>query len=111
MVDKERSRFDNEQREKRWRLNDMIKSIDLFGRNVPAFNIDGHPKANTTFGGTATFIFFLIIGSYAAFKFVLLVERQIPQVGFNYVKNYYGGNDKLNFNEANFRFAFTFVGK
>lgn len=27
------------------------------------------------------------------------------------MKNYYDGNDKLNFNEANFRFAFTFVGK
>ena len=70
MVKKERSRFDSLHREKRWHLNDLIKSIDLFGRNVPAFNIDGHPKANTTFGGTVTFIFFLIIGSFATFKFV-----------------------------------------
>ena len=77
MPSRDRSRFDESQ-ERRWHLKEMIKSIDLFGRNVPAFNIDGKPKVNTTFGGTATFIFFLVIGFFAAFKFIIMVERQIP---------------------------------
>ena len=27
------------------------------------------------------------------------------------MKNFYDGSDKLNLNQANFRFAFTFIGK
>ena len=47
----------------------------MFGKDVPAFNIDGNNKMTTIFGGTVTFIFFLIIGFFAAVKLVSILER------------------------------------
>ena len=40
-----------------WHIRNVFKNLDMFGKEVPAFNISGEQRVNTAIGGVfSTFI-------------------------------------------------------
>ena len=84
--------------------------MDRFGRDVPAFNIGGERKVNTTVGGALTFTLLCLILAFAAVKLQQLVEKQYPFVQESTVPEHFDASDKLDLKEASYRIAFSFEG-
>lgn len=85
----------------------MLKEVDAFSKEVPAFNIRGDSAVNTMIGGTCSILVFAITIMYACLKTIHLVYKANPLI--NEVPNpgYFSNKDALNLNDLDFRFAFT----
>ena len=56
----------------------MLRNLDRFGKEVPAFNVDGETKINTVVGGILTALIFMTGFLYAGIKLDHLLSRDDP---------------------------------
>ena len=61
-------------------MGSVFRKVDQFGRNVPAFNLDGNKKVTTFVGGVITVLFVCVGILFAASKFTEMMSRQYPSV-------------------------------
>ena len=59
----------------KWKIGTLVKKIDLFGKEVPSFNLKGETKINTLFGGLITVIVLACTLAYAILKGIHLVNK------------------------------------
>ena len=69
-----------------WQINNFIRSIDKFARDVPAFNIKGESKVKTFLGGVSTFTLLVIVVMYAASKLIALRNREGLIIRENFIE-------------------------
>ena len=92
-----------------WRVGRVFRKLDQFGREVPAFNLNGEKKVKTFIGGVITVGCICLLILFAASKLTELLDRQYPSVQDISTQEYFiGGEDKFNLSKAGYRIAFTF---
>ena len=91
----------------RYHIGTVFKSLDTFGKEVPAFNIAGETRITTSLGGIFSIIILISTAMYAILKFVELSEGSNPNMSENMVQDYYSPLDKFNIAESGFKMAFS----
>ena len=61
-----------------WDAKNYIRSLDSFGKEVPAFNINGQSQVQTLVGGCLTLLIMIITFSYATSKMIDLSQKKDP---------------------------------
>ena len=77
---------------------------------MPGFNVKGQTSVNTVPGGLLTGIIMTITLTFAGFKMSKLINKDNPVMSELTIQNFYGPEDKLYFNDMNFRVAFSVEG-
>ena len=62
----------------RWHIRNQLENLDIFGKNLPTFNIKGKLGVYTALGGFISLVIFVITLAYGTDKFITLVERRNP---------------------------------
>ena len=88
----------------------MFRSVDKFGKDVPAFNINGETKVNTVVGGIISTCILTLVFIYAGIKFDHLVNRENPNINKIDIEDYYSVEEVLNLTEIGFRLAWSVEG-
>ena len=88
-----------------WKITNVIRRIDRFGKNVPAFNIDGKDQVSTLIGGLLSITIRMLALGYGLTTLLDLIDKQNPTINQYYKASSYGPNDELDFQEFNFKFA------
>ena len=66
-----------------------LQNIDIFGRSIPGFNIDGKNIIKTPTGGLLSLLIPIIVLIFAGLKFIHMWERYNPQVSQVTRRHYY----------------------
>lgn len=61
-----------------WHIKNLVKGMDTFANEIPAFNLKGETKVKTLFGGLVTAGILLVVLTYALMKAIHLVDRRNP---------------------------------
>ena len=85
---------------------EAFKKIDIFGSQLPSFNLKGNERVNSIVGGFFTLMLILIISTYATIKFSNLITKPGPIINSYDNENSMAGVT-VNLNEKNYRMAFT----
>ena len=93
-----------------WHLNSVLRSFDIFGQQLPTFNLKGQSTVHTMAGGVITFFILVVTLVYASIKMVQLFDRHNPTVSQVLDKNVFDYNEKINLNEIGYRVAFSVEG-
>ena len=93
-----------------WHLHNLLRSVDIFGKPLPAFNLKGNSTIHTMTGGVVTFCIIVIILVYSSMKLIQLFDRHTPTVSQVLDKNVFDYNEQINLNEIKFRVAFSVEG-
>ena len=88
-----------------WLITNVIRRIDRFGKNVPAFNIDGHDQVSTLVGGLLSITIRMLALGYGLTTLLDLIDKQNPTINQYHKASSYGPNDELDFKEFSFKFA------
>ena len=91
-------------------MHSLLKRIDVFGKPLPTFNMNGDTQVHTMTGGLLTFFITIIILTYGTLKFIHLVDKHNPNVSEVMEKSVFDSSEELNMNDEGFRFAFTVEG-
>ena len=75
----------------------LLRSLDNFGKSIPAFNIKGKSSVNTVVGGFLSFAIMTLTLGYATSGMIDLINREDPIINENVLKDYYGSNSGLSF--------------
>ena len=94
----------------RFKILNTIKSMDIFGRPMPGFNIKGTKQVHSLLGSVCTLMIFITVLMYASAKFVQLHVRHNPNISTYEEAKFYSKDDPMNLNQVNFRFAISFEG-
>ena len=57
---------------------EVFRRLDIFGQDLPTFNLKGKDKVLTRIGGVVTIIISITVLMYAGIKFQHLVTRDNP---------------------------------
>ena len=57
-----------------------LHSLDIFGQELPSFNLKGNPGIKTVAGGLMTVVIFIIALLYASIRMIILVNGENPQI-------------------------------
>lgn len=79
----------------RWHISNVIRSADVFGRNVPTFNIKGDENVRTFFGGAFTVGLMVLATVYALVKLQDLVTGDNPNIAELTFKEHYPPDHRL----------------
>ena len=93
----------------KWHIENYLRSNDNFAKDLPMFNINGKSTIGTVLGGVLTMLLMILTISYAASTLLEVMQPENPVVNVNDHKDYYE-NQRLNFNEADVRFAIGIYG-
>ena len=93
-----------------WHIFNVLRGIDLFGEQVPSFNIKGENFVNTVVGGMLTGVIYLIVLAFAGLKMIQLVNKNNPVMSEVERKDHYGPLDQVFYNDIDFRMAFSVEG-
>ena len=63
-----------------WDATNYIRSLDSFGKEVPAFNLHGQTQVQTLVGGCLTLLIMIITFSYATSSMINLAQKKDPFV-------------------------------
>ena len=63
-----------------WHINHIFKRIDMFGKEVPAFNVGGDHTVNTVMGGALSNLIFALALIYSIVKLTQVVGRHNPVI-------------------------------
>lgn len=88
----------------------MLERMDIFGQEIPAFNLKGSNRVHTMPGGLMTFAIMVVMLIYASIKMIQLINRTNPNIAQFLEKDVYDSTTRLNLNEINYRVAFTVEG-
>ena len=93
-----------------WHIYHVFRSIDMFGQQVPSFNLKGQGFVNTVLGGVCTGVIILIVMLFATFKIRMLINKENPVMSELLIPDYYGVDDELYYNDIDFKVAFSVEG-
>ena len=80
----------------------FLKKADIFGTQLPAFNLKGQSQVRTIFGGTFSVIIIYITFMFAMLKFVHLMTKHGPQVNSFELADAYSTDDVFRPADENF---------
>ena len=83
----------------------MLKKVDMFGAEIPEFNIRGDRSVKTNIGGCCSIIIICVSLLYAAHKFNHVITRHNPQVVSYEVTDAFGVDDRFKTSESDFMLA------
>ena len=83
----------------------MLKKVDMFGAEIPEFNIRGDRSVKTNIGGCCSIIIIYLSLMYAAHKFNHLVTRHNPQVVSYQVRDVFDVDDRFETSKSDFMLA------
>ena len=86
------------------KFGEVISKVDLFGKEVPQWNLRGETTVNTAFGGFVSIIVMAFTLAYAAQKFYQLYTKANPNISGATILDY---TDRINLQEAEFAMAFS----
>ena len=88
-------------------MSSFLRSLDNFGRSIPAFNIKGNSTVNTVVGGFLTFAIMTLTLGYATAGIIDLINKEDPIINETIVKNYYTmrNGESLDLKQGNQAFA------
>ena len=92
------------------KMHSMLERIDIFGQELPAFNLKGTSTVHTMTGGIFTFIVVIITLTYGSMKLLHLVNRHNPNVSEATQLDFYNFEEVLSLKEIDFKFAFSVEG-
>ena len=61
-----------------WRIQSMFRRVDVYGQELPSFNLKGEAHINTMIGGIMTIIILVLTVIYASTKIVQLINKEDP---------------------------------
>ena len=84
--------------------------MDIFGKQLPSFNLKGNEIVKTNFGAALTLFLGGIVLLYAVVKFIQLESRENPNIT-EYMETFITDSESpANLNSLNGRIAFSFEG-
>ena len=86
---------------------EVFRRLDIFGLELPTFNLKGRDKVQTRIGGVVSILIGLLVLMYASLKFSHLVDRHNPVINSFYKENYYESGEGIDLAERNVKIAFT----
>ena len=93
----------------------MLERIDMFGANLPMFNIEGRQKVSSVTGAICTIMLMCIFLMYASLKLVQMITKHNPQISELIETNFYSSDDnsveRINLDEIGFNLAFSVEGR
>ena len=95
----------------RFKVPNIVESLDMFSRDLPSFNLRGQNKVASTTGAIISFVILFILFLYGAVKMTQLASRSNPNITSFVQQNYFDGTNVVNFKERNLRFAFGIEGQ
>ena len=87
-----------------------FKKMDIFGKELPSFNLKGKDRVHTIFGGFCTLILLVTIFQYGTLKMTSLITKTQPRMSSYFKEDVLSDEFSINLKERNFRFAFTVEG-
>jgi len=93
-----------------WKLNNLLQRIDIFGANLPMFNLSGETQVLTKTGGCLSLVVLMVFLTYGVIKLQHLMDKHNPFISEVTEKNRFDYNTRLNLNEINFKMAFSVEG-
>ena len=85
----------------------LLRRLDMFGKNIPSFNISGQERMYTAAGGLFSLMIFSVVFIFGAQKMVNLVSRRNPTVNTYVEPNFFmKENTFAPFKEKSFQMAF-----
>ena len=93
-----------------WKLNTFLERIDLFGADLPVFNLKGKTQVLTKTGGCLSLMVILLWMVYGVIKFSQMMSKHNPFISEIKEKNFFDYNTRLDLNEINFKMAFSIEG-
>ena len=85
----------------------FLKKLDLFGVQLPNFNLRGRETIRTSSGGVMSLGIATITFLFAAVKMVHLTSRFNPNVSYYIENDYFTDEFKFNFGREQFMLAFA----
>ena len=70
-------------------LFSFVTRLDVFGRDIPGFNIKGKRKVNTCLGSFVSIGIFIVMLLYATHNAIILYENKNPSVNQYEVIEYF----------------------
>ena len=89
---------------------EAFRQIDIFGANLPAFNLSGKTQVLTVSGGLLTALLLVVFIGYATLKLTHLIDKKNPLIAELKETNFYDFNTRVNFNDMGYKMAFTVEG-
>ena len=84
--------------------------MDLFGVDLPTFNIKGESKVATVTGGLLSFFVGVVFFIYGSLKLSHLMDKYNPNISEVKEQNVYTSDTRLNLHDIGFRLAFAVEG-
>ena len=84
--------------------------MDIFGVDLPTFNIKGESKVATVTGGLLSFFVGVVFFIYGTLKLSHLMDKYNPNISEVKETNVYTTDTRLNLNDIGFRIAFAVEG-
>ena len=94
----------------RWHIGNVVRGLDYYAKDIPAFNISGERHVSTICGGIVTIVLVYTILAYSLLKGEHYLSRKIAAIRETVEPNAYKMTDTITFNEMNFRIAFSVTG-
>ena len=80
----------------------FLQGADIFGTQLPAFNLKGKSEVRTAFGGTVSVIIIYITFMFALLKFVQLMTKHNPLVNMYEIADAFTTDDVFSPADENF---------
>ena len=93
-----------------WKLNNILERIDIFGADLPVFNLKGETQVLTKTGGCLSLVVMVVFLTYGLLKFMQMMDKHNPFISEMTEKNIFDYKTRLNLNEINFKMAFSVEG-
>ena len=90
-----------------WLIQNQLRRIDSFGKELPTFNLKGNTHVNTIYGGIVTLTMYILTLLFAIAKAVILINGYNPHISETTELDSFQIFDKINLNEINYRMAFV----
>ena len=85
----------------------VFKRMDIFGVDIPTFNIKGETKVMTVSGGLLSLLVGVVFFIYGSLKLSHLLDKYNPSISEIKEFNFYDSSERLVLDDFGFRIAFT----
>ena len=88
-------------------VSSVFKRLDIFGVDLPTFNIKGESKVMTVSGGLLSFFVGIVFFIYGSLKLSHLLDKYNPSISELKEINFYDSSERLVLDDFGFRIAFA----
>ena len=85
----------------------VMKRMDIFGFDIPTFNIKGESKVMTVSGGLLSFLVGIVFLIYGSLKLSHLIDNHNPSIAEIKEFNFYDSSQRLVLDDFGFKIAFA----